>query len=127
MIAKTSTYPKGPHRNFPQDTIVQALTTVAGTLRFRDTTIGELEDNQEYYVPLVAESEEGQPRSAEQVLDWMEGNKIEVNYMTSVDGEEETLELYREFDRNPLVKYPFGKGALKEAVEFCMDKEDQSK
>ena len=78
--------------------------------------MGELSHGDEYYVPDLRSV----PRPAEALLAWLENHRIEIDYTFDMDGDK-AIELTREDDRSPLVSYPFGKGALSEAINFCMD------
>ena len=112
-ILRTSTYPRGPHWQLSKDDIVQVIQPNG---RFKDCYVGELSHGNEYYIPDLRNV----PRPAEVLLAWLENNRIEIDYTFDMDGDK-AIELTREDDRAPLVSYPFGKGALSEAINFCMD------
>ena len=112
-VIKTSTFPRGPHWQLEQNTIVQVL---QGNGRFKDCYVGELSHGDEYYIPDL----HNVPRPAEVLLAWLENHRIEIDYTFDMDGDK-AIELTREDDRSPLVSYPFGEGSLAEAINFCMD------
>ena len=112
-VIKTSTFPRGPHWQLEQNTIVQVL---QGNGRFKDCYVGEFSHGDEYYIPDLRNV----PRPAEVLLAWLENHRIEIDYTFDMDGDK-AIELTRENDRAPLVSYPFGEGSLAEAINFCMD------
>ncbi len=100
------------------DEIVQVLQHNG---RFKDTYVGEILYGDEYYAP----APEDTPRTGDQILEWMDINGIEIQYGMDIDGYT-CVEVYGANKRDPMVKYPSGKDALRQAVEFCMDMEDQN-
>jgi len=114
MIPKTSTFPKGPHYRLEQGDKVQVLNPK--TFFFQDCYVANLAHGDEYYAPTLAEG----PRTAEQLIDWMERDEIEIQYGMDIEGDY-FIELYGKNKREPMVKYPKGKGCLREAIEFGLD------
>ena len=115
-VLKTSTYPKGPHWKLSKDDIVQVLQPNG---RLKDCYVGALCSGDEYLIP----SPQDVPRTAAMLLEWLQDNNIEVDYTFDLDGAK-AIELSRENDRFPLVTYPCGKGSLVEAINFCIDQEE---
>ena len=115
-LLKTSTFPRGPHWQLEKNTIVQVIQPNG---RLKDCYVGELSHGDEYYVPDLRNV----PRPAEVLLAWLENHNIEIDYTFDLDGEK-AIELSRENDRFPLVTYPCGKGSLVEAINFCIDQEE---
>ena len=118
MILKTSTHPRGPSSHLNDGDIVQRLMPNG---RFKDTYACELIDGDEYWVPSYIQSK----RNAETILDFMEEENLELQYGMDIDGDE-FIELYGFNKREPLVKYPRGKGCLRQALEFAMDMGEHS-
>jgi hypothetical protein len=125
MIIYTSTYPKGQHWKLEAEHVVQRIETVCGQQRLRDCYVAELCNGDEYFIP-AASKETDTPRTDAMILSWMEENGIENYFHHDIDGKPESLELCNKHG-HCLVKYPYGKGCLKEACEFVMDEEDRKR
>ena len=119
MIAKTSTYPKGQHWKLSLDDIVQRVETIAGTKRFRDTYVHELQDGDEYWIPGLTNT-----RTDTMLRQHLERNCIDVVWNTDVEGNPESVELVSKWGQT-LCTYPFGDNCLAEAINFDIDQREQ--
>ena len=108
-----STYPDGVARKLGQDVVVQRLNLLN---KFDDCTIEELQDGDQYFVP----THELPQRSAEDILNYIEENQIDIMHMISSD--ETEIELHSH--KTELVE-TLWTDSVRDAINYLMDMSEE--
>ncbi len=114
-----STYPNGVARKLGQDVVVQRLNLLN---KFDDCTIEELQDGDRYFVPM----QELPQRSAEDILNYIEENQIDVVHVPSGsllnDTPEFEIELHSH--KTELVE-TLWTDSVRDAINYLMDMSEE--
>jgi hypothetical protein len=114
-----STYPSGVARKLGQDVVVQRLNLLN---KFDDCTIEELQDGDRYFVPM----QELPQRSAEDILNYIEENQIDVVHVPSGsllnDTPEFEIELHSH--KTELVE-TLWTDSVRDAINYLMDMSEE--
>jgi hypothetical protein len=114
-----STYPSGVARKLGQDVVVQRLNLLN---KFDDCTIEELQDGDRYFVPM----QELPQRSAEDILNYIEENQIDVVHVPSGsllnDTPEFEIELHSH--KTELVE-TLWTDSIRDAINYLMDMSEE--
>jgi hypothetical protein len=108
-----STYPDGVAQKLGQDVVVQRLNLLN---KFDDCTIEELQDGDKYFVP----THELPQRSAEDILNYIEENQIDIMHMISSD--ETEIELHSH--KTQLVE-TLCTDSVRDAINYLMDMSEE--
>lgn len=108
-----STYPDGVARKLGQDVVVQRLNLLN---KFDDCTIEELQDGDKYFVP----TQELPQRSAEDILDYIERNQIDIMHMISSD----EIEIELHSHKTQLVE-TLCTSSVRDAINYLMDMSEE--
>ena len=108
-----SIYPHGVARKLGQDVVVQRLNLLN---KFDDCTIEELQDGDQYFVP----THELPQRKAEDILNYIEENQIDIMHMISSD--ETEIELHSH--KTQLVE-TLCTDSVRDAINYLMDMSEE--
>ena len=108
-----STYPDGVAQKLGQDVVVQRLNLLN---KFDDCTIEELQDGDKYFVP----TQELPQRSAEDILDYVERNQIDIMHMISSD----EIEIELHSHKTQLVE-TLCTSSVRDAINYLMDMSEE--
>ena len=114
-----STYPSGVARKLGQDVVVQRLSLLN---KFYDCTIEELQDGDRYFVPM----QELPQRSAEDILNFIEDNQIDVVHVpigSILDGATE-FEIELHSHKTELVE-TLWTDSVRDAINYLMDMSEE--
>ncbi len=117
-----STYPSGVARKLGQDVVVQRLNLLN---KFDDCTIEELQDGDRYFVPM----QELPQRSAEDILDYIEDNQIDIVHVLGGNEElrfvnSEVVEIELNSHKTELVETLCTR-SVRDAINYLMDMSEE--
>jgi hypothetical protein len=117
MILRTSTFPKGPAKHLDEGDLVQVINQRG---LFKDCYKANLEDGDEYLVP---EELEPSPRTAQELLDYIETNCLEIETFNDVDGRPFEVAVH-DMWASELWRSDYYVGWLTETINYIMDQDE---